>query len=106
MAAKLKAAEDKIIQDKKHYEAKIADLLDEIESSRDASKDMLKDDDAITKFKQRISDLVYENNRYHLAISNCTFCASDAADTSDASISFDASIRALLLSLMNHQIQT
>ena len=94
LAAKLKAAEDKIIQDKKHYEAKIADLLDEIESSCDASKDMLKEDDAITKFKQRISDLVYENNRYHLAISNCTFCASDKSDSPDASTFFEASIRA------------
>ena len=84
----------KIIQDKKHYEAKIADLLDEIESSRDASKDMLKEDDAITKFKQRISDLVYENNRYHLAISNCTFCASDKPDSTDASTFLEASIRA------------
>ena len=94
LATKLKAAEDKIIQDKKHYEAKIADLLDEIESSRDASKYMLNDDDPITKFKQRISDLVYENNRYHLAISNCTFCASDKPDSTDASTFLEASIRA------------
>merc|ERR1719431_2164052 len=45
--------------------------------------------------KHKISELTHENNRYHLAISNCTFCASDDdPDTSDASISFDASIRA------------
>ena len=50
-------------------------------------------DDEINNLKQRISKLTYENNRYHLAISNCTFCASDDADTCDA-ISSDASIRA------------
>ena len=71
LTTKLKAAEDKIIEDRKFYEAKIANILDEIESSRDACKVILNGD--VAKLKLRISDLVYENNRYHLAISNCTF---------------------------------
>ena len=32
--------------------------------------------------KKEVAELVFQNNRYHLAISNCTFCASDDADTS------------------------
>ena len=64
LSTKLKAAEDKLIQDKKLYEAKIADMLDEIESSRDASKVILNDE--VAKLELRISDLVYENNRYQL----------------------------------------
>ena len=62
LAMKLKAAEDKIIQERKFYEAKITNMCNEIESnSRDASKGILSDD--VAKLKQRISDLVYENNR-------------------------------------------
>ena len=84
LAMKLRAAENKIIEERKHYEAKIANML-EIELSRDA----LEND--VAKLKQRISDLVYENNRYHLSISYCTVCATDAAgsevySTSDVSI--------------------
>jgi len=41
----------------------------------DASKDALVD--YISKLKHEVSTLVYENNRYHLAISNCTMCTSD-----------------------------
>ena len=44
--------------------------------------------------KQRTSELTYKNNRYHLAISNCTFCAIDDAESPDASSVFDESIRA------------
>ena len=38
-------------------------------------------DDEINILKQKITVLTCENNRYHLAISNCTFCASGDADT-------------------------
>ena len=41
LSTKLKAAEDKLIQDRKLYEAKIADMRDEIESGRDASEVIL-----------------------------------------------------------------
>ena len=85
LAKKLKAAEDQIIRERNLYENKIAFML-EIESSRDA----LKDD--VVKLKQRISDLVFENNRYHLSISYCTVCTSDD-EFSDASLS-DVSITA------------
>ena len=47
----------------------------------------------VNKLNQQILELTYQNNRYHLAISNCTFCASDDPDDSDASSS-DASITA------------
>ena len=47
----------------------------------------------VEQLKKEVAKLVFENNRYHFAISNCTFCASDDV-TSDASISLDASIRA------------
>jgi len=95
LAKKLKAAEDQLIQERKFYEAKIAKIRAENESTRyerarsatvynevksdvprdDASKDALVD--YISKLKHEVSTLVYENNRYHLAISNCTMCTSD-----------------------------
>ena len=64
-------------------EATISNLLAEREAL-----ECVKDDE-VNKLKHKISELTHENNRYHLAISNCTFCASDDdPDTSDASISF------------------
>ena len=42
----------------------------------------------IVQLKKEVSELVIENNRYHLAISNCIFCASDDPDDSDASSTF------------------
>ena len=42
-------------------------------------------DDEVKNLKQRISELTHENNRYHLAISYCTVCASDAAAIFDVS---------------------
>ena len=57
-------------------------MLDEREAREDIKNDEIND------LKQKISDLAYENNRYHLEISNCTFCASEAdPDDSDASSS-------------------
>ena len=48
----------------------------------------------VEQLMKEVAELVYENNGYHLAISNCTFCASDSADISDASSTYsDASIR-------------
>ena len=59
---------------------------------REAHEDVKNDE--INTLKQKISELAYKNNRYHLAISNCTFCASDdEPDNSDASCS-DVSILA------------
>ena len=73
----------------KAAEATIASMLAEREALHCAKAK----DDEINILKQKISDLTYENNRYHLAISNCTFCASDDPDDSDASSS-NASITA------------
>ena len=49
----------------------------------------------VNQLKKKMADLVFVNNRYHLALSNCTFCASDEPDSPDASTFLDASIRAL-----------
>ena len=69
-------------------EATISKMLDEREAPDDVKNDKIND------LKQKISDLAYENNKYHLAISKCTFCASnDDPDDSDASSS-DTSITA------------
>ena len=72
----------------KDAEVTIAKMLAEREALEDVK------DDEINILKQKISDLTYENNRYHLSISNCTFCVSDDPDNSDASSFLDASIRA------------
>ena len=48
----------------------------------------------VHQLKKRVKELVYMNNRYHLAISNCTFCASDEPGSPVASTFLDASIRA------------
>ena len=48
----------------------------------------------VDQLKKEVAELMFENNRYHLAISNCTYCASDDPDNSDASSFLDASIRA------------
>ena len=47
----------------------------------------------VEQLKKEVAKLMFENNRYHFAISNCTLCASDDV-TSDASIFLTASIRA------------
>ena len=36
-----------------------------------------------------MAELVYMNNRYHLLLSNCTFCALETDLPDDSSISFD-----------------
>ena len=72
----------------KDAEVTVSKMLAEREALEDVK------DDEINILKQKISDLTYENNRYHLSISNCTFCVSDDPDNSDASSFLDASIRA------------
>ena len=47
----------------------------------------------VNQLKKKVAELVFVNNRYHLALSNCTFCASDDPDSPDASTFLDASIR-------------
>ena len=47
----------------------------------------------LEQLKKEVAELVFENNRYHFAISYCTFCALED-DTSDASTFLDTSIRA------------
>ena len=58
-------------------EATIAKMLGEREARENV------ENDKINNLKRKISELAYENNRYHLAISNCTFCVSDDDDPDD-----------------------
>ena len=69
-------------------EAAIANMLAEREAL-----EYVKNDE-INNLKQRILELTYENNRYHLAISNCTFCAPDDSESSEVPSVSDASITA------------
>ena len=48
----------------------------------------------VDQLKNEVAALVLMNNRYHLAISNCTFCVSADVNTSNASTVLDASIGA------------
>ena len=110
LAKKLKATEDKIIQERNLHKAEIAIMMAEQESNRyeraqsdpvsiqvqtevprDASKDALVGD--INKLKQEVSKLVYEKNRYHLSISYCTVRTSDD-EFSNSSLSDEVSIKA------------
>ena len=72
----------------KDAEAAIANMLAEREAL-----EYVKNDE-INNLKQRILELTYENNRYHLAISNCTFCAPDDSESSEVPSVSDASITA------------
>ena len=49
------------------------------------------DNDEVLQLKRRVAELTFTNNRYHLALSNCTFCVSDNDDSTIAS-TFDESI--------------
>jgi len=71
----------------KAAEAIVTKLLAEREALENSKND------EINKLKQQVSDLVYENNRYHLSISYCTVCTSDD-EFSDTSLSDEVSIQA------------
>ena len=71
----------------KDAEATITKMLAEREALENLKNEEM------DKLKKQISELTYLNNRYHFVISNCTFCASDDAESSDASSLIDASIR-------------
>ena len=105
MSAKLKAAEANIDEVRKYYEAKIATLIEEYEEKlghvcHEASQMSVHAqptepveeelDDEVYQLKNKVSQLVYENNRYHLMLSNCTLC-SDDTNSDDLSSFFDAS---------------
>ena len=103
LAKKLKAAEGVIIEERKFYKDKIAEMRDNFEHNRyyQTTSEVYKQpievtedakDDKIFKLKQRIAEFVFENNRYHLSIFYCTVCTSDDG-FSDASLS-NVSIKA------------
>ena len=105
MSAKLKAAEANIDEVRKHYEAKIASLIEKYEEKPghicyEASQVSVEAqqtkpveeelDDEVDRLKSKVSQLTYENNRYHLMLSNCTMC-SDETNADDLSSFSDAS---------------
>ena len=105
MSAKLKAAEAKIDEVRKYYEAKIATLMEEYEEKLghvfyEAPQASVKAqqtepveeelDDEVYRLKNKVSQLTYENNRYHFMLSNCTMC-SDGTNADDLSSFFDTS---------------
>ena len=119
LSAKLKAAEENVEQVRKHYEAKITGIVEEYEgrlrskfsyvhtvSDQSQQTENVKDeleiencekavDDEIGCLKKKVSWLTYENNRYHLMLSNCTMCP-DVSNSDDLSSFLDASTRQTL----------
>ena len=118
MAAKLKAAEVNVDEVRNHYEAKITAIVKEYEGKlRNKSlhvnpvpyqthelkptEDDLevfnckKEDDEIGHLKKKVALLTYENNRYHVMLSNCTMCSDDHSFEASTSI-FDSSAQSSL----------
>ena len=97
LSEKVRAAEAQIVQERKYFESKISKLVEEYEEklqlrgSIDANSLL---QDQVDKLRRTVADLVHSNNRYHLAVSNCTHCVSDDAISETSTESFDESIRA------------
>ena len=68
------------------------------------SKDTV--NDVIEQLKEKVSSLVYENNRYHLQISNCQFCTADTWSSNDSLSLTDESIRASTPLVQHHDMNT
>ena len=48
------------------------------DDERDEEAALAKEDNnEVVQLKRRVAELTFTNNRYHLALSNCTFCVSD-----------------------------
>ena len=103
LSSKLKAAESNVEKVREQYEAKITAIVEEYEdklrnkSSRvhtvsdqtqqtdhvdeelkiENCKEAVAVDDVISHLKNKVSQLTFENNRYHLMLSNCTMCSDD-----------------------------
>ena len=97
LTAKVRAAEDQILQERKYFESKIAKIVEEYEEKLQArvpidANALLQDE--VYKLRRTVADLVHSNNRYHLAVSNCTHCVSEDAMTETSAESSDESIRA------------
>ena len=114
MSAKLKAAEANVDEVRKQYEAKITAIVTKYEnqlrnkpfhfypvSDQNQQIELAEDehvilnckkenDDEIEHLKKKVSQLTYENNRYHLMLSNCTMCSDDHS-FEDSSTFFDSS---------------
>ena len=94
MCNKLKAAEAQIMQEREYYETKILSITYDyevkLEDCRRQTQLASRDEYELEQLKQKVSSLVYENNRYHIPISNCTVCV-PGDDDSDVISSLDLS---------------
>ena len=62
-------------------QTEVIDEKSEVNSCEVAAIEVLQAE--VKQLKRKVAELVFENNRYHLSLSNCTFCTSDD-DFSDA----------------------
>lgn len=114
MSAKLKAAEANVDEVRKRYQAKISAIVEEYETKlrhnflqfQPASEqnqqieptecDCKKEGDEVDYLKKKVSQLTYDNNRYHLMLSNCTMCSDDHSFEDSTSL-FDSSTQSSLI---------
>ena len=75
----------------KSVQTGVIDENSEVDSSEVTAIDALQAE--VEQLKRKVAGLVFENNRYHLSISNCTVCTSDN-EFSDASSHDGVSIKA------------
>ena len=57
----------------------------EADDEKDEAADEAQDRVEIVQLKQKVAELTFANNRYHLAVSNCTLCTSEYDDASNDS---------------------
>ena len=129
LSAKLKAAEAQVYEVSKFYEAEITAIIEEYEiklcnetlpihpvsdqsqqikpaaDNLDIFNCKKEEDDEICRLKKKVSQLTYENNRYHLMLSNCTMCSDDHSleDTSTIFDSYTQSLPTLMPFLSSAQ---
>ena len=102
ISAKLKAAEANVEEVRKHYEAKITVIVNEyeeklikhVENEPEIENGKEAVDDEVGQLKNKVSQLTFENNRYHLMLSNCTMCSDDHS-LENSSTFFDSSTQSL-----------
>ena len=74
----------------KSVQTEVIDEKSEVNSCDAAAIEVVQAE--VKQLKRKVAELVFENNRHHHALSNCTFCASD--NDSTIASTFNESIRA------------
>ena len=86
MAVASSLVQNTIVKNHENTETKFPyRILNDLSKKREAREDVKNDE--ITNLKQKISELAYDNNRYHLMLSNC----SDDHSLEDSTSLFDSS---------------